>query len=395
MPPAASGPSVGDDVSSSDQRSPDIGRLLAALAGTHADRVPLFELGVQSPSLEAVLGWSPRAGLVGVHTTADRVAYEQSAVPAAFQPRIVGEYPQPLSTLTISPTDYVEFCRKAANDALLVQVTWTGLHSAIAARGEFGGWDDLASMVPPPDMGYVRQYVQRYVDAAAQTNLGVGVAVHSCFARTYEALGFENFAYLLYDDRPLVEHLMDVYTAYAVAVAETVADMPIAFFWLLDDLADSHGLLVHPDVIEALWVQRTARILAPIRARNLPIVYHCDGRLDRVIPFALRLNVSAIQPIQANCNDIYRIKADVGDRLCLMGNVDIAGVLAFGSEEQVASDVRSHIDRLGVGGGYVLGSSHSITSGVKPANYVAMIRAGLEFGGYASKPTRFRVDSPT
>jgi uroporphyrinogen-III decarboxylase len=383
--------SVTYEAALADWPGPDVGRLLAAFALSHADRIPLFELGVFSPSLEAVLGRTPEGGLVGAHTPAERVAYER-ARQAPDEPRLVAEYPQPLSTLTISPRDYVELCAKAGMDAVLVQVSWTGLHSAIASRGEVRDWSDVEAMVAPPDMAYVRAYVQRYLDATAGTNVGVGVAVHSCLAKTYEALGFENFALLLYDDPALVRHLMDAFAEYGTAVAETVADMPISFFWVLDDLADSHGLLVHPDVLEALWVGRTARILAPVQRRGLPVVYHCDGRLDGVLPLALRLGFSAIQPVQATCNDIFQMKRDAGDRICLMGNIDIGGVLAFGSEDEVDTDVRRHMGGLADGGGYVLGSSHSITSAVPPQNYLAMIAAGLAWGTYAdprhARPSR-------
>jgi uroporphyrinogen decarboxylase len=46
--------------------------------------------------------------------------------------------------------------------------------------------------------------------------------------------------------------------------------------------------------------------------------------------------------------------------------------------------VRQAIADAGEGGGYILTSSNSIHSSVKPENFVAMARAGREFGAYAA-----------
>jgi uroporphyrinogen decarboxylase len=58
--------------------------------------------------------------------------------------------------------------------------------------------------------------------------------------------------------------------------------------------------------------------------------------------------------------DIYGIKKQYGDRLALCGNIDIDGVLLKGTPEEVAADVKEHVDRLAQGGGYIAASSHNL-----------------------------------
>ncbi len=265
---------------------------------------------------------------------------------------------------------------------MVVYLSWFGLHGSIGTRGEFRDWADLDNMVPAPDMSEVRGHLARYIEAARGTGLGVGAIVHGCYARASEAIGFENLALKLYDDRRFVERTLDMFTDYAVHVAETVADMDISFFWLFDDIADNNGCQISPFVLDQLWFPRIERILAPIKAKGLPVVYHCDGNLREVIPMAVRLGIDAIQPVQPNCNDIYQMKKQVGDQLCLMGNIDLGGVLTCGIPAEVLTDAREHIHRLGRGGGYVLGSGHSITPEVPPGNFLAMVEAAVHFGRY-------------
>ena len=89
-----------------------------------------------------------------------------------------------------------------------------------------------------------------------------------------------------------------------------------------------------------------------------------------------------MHPIQPNCNDIYAYKKEYGSDLCLIGNIDLAGVLTFGTPAEVRKDTIKHIDALAPGGGYVVASSHSVTDDVPPENYQAMIQAAWEQGRY-------------
>ena len=65
-----------------------------------------------------------------------------------------------------------------------------------------------------------------------------------------------------------------------------------------------------------------------------------------------------------------------------MGNVNCAGNLVYGDKNDVIEEVKDCIRIGSPGGGYILSSSNSIHSGVKPENYVAMIEAVKQYGSY-------------
>ena len=79
--------------------------------------------------------------------------------------------------------------------------------------------------------------------------------------------------------------------------------------------------------------------------------------------------------------DLAEVGAKYPD-LCLMGNVNCGATLSWKSTEEVRQEVKECIRKAGYGGGYICMSSNSIHSGVKPENYVAMIKAVREFGKY-------------
>ena len=202
------------------------------------------------------------------------------------------------------------------------------------------------------------------------------------FAYSNEVLGIENFMLKLYDDIELVEHIMDIFIDYSTRITKELSKRNIDCFWLDDDMAFNNGFLVQPEFIKDLWIPRTNKMLEPLKEKNIPIYMHCCANITDLIPIAIDLGIKAIHPLQPNCNDIYALKEKYGHKMSFVGNIDLAGVLSFGTPEEVMEDTRKHIDKLAPGGGYVVASSHSITDDVPPQNYIAMIETAQTYGKY-------------
>jgi uroporphyrinogen decarboxylase len=82
--------------------------------------------------------------------------------------------------------------------------------------------------------------------------------------------------------------------------------------------------------------------------------------------------------------DTAALKKDFGSDIVFWGGaVDPQSTLVFGTPQQVADEVRRHIDDLAPGGGYVLSNVHNIQYGVPPANIVAMFDTCREYGAYS------------
>jgi uroporphyrinogen decarboxylase len=80
--------------------------------------------------------------------------------------------------------------------------------------------------------------------------------------------------------------------------------------------------------------------------------------------------------------DMAEAKEKLGSRVCLLGNVSCAFSLVSGTPEEVIAETRDVIRKAARGGGLICMSSNAIHSGVKPENYLAMVKAIREFGKY-------------
>jgi len=133
-----------------------------------------------------------------------------------------------------------------------------------------------------------------------------------------------------------------------------------------------------PEVFKELMVPRYRRVLEKV---TIPWVLHSDGNITKVVDVLIDLGVAGIHPNEKGATDIRAMKRDYGDRVCLLGNVDL-NLLGMGSPEEVDREVRELIRDVGPGGGYVLTSGNSLASYLKPECVLAMSEAVKKYGHY-------------
>ena len=349
---------------------PDIHRLLAAFALKKHDRVPNLEYAIKAPTLQYVMGRKPDVeGFWEAHSPAELIQLTQQT----------GSRPDMARSPGMQLPDQIELCRKTGMDAVLLRRNYVGT----SRRLHFGwlrDWTDLEKLEEPVPVPECVRRVKECLDLINGTQIGVAWMSDVLLTAIYDAMGLDRFCLKLYDDPQLVMHLLDHFSHAGQELAEAMSELPLAFYLFQDDLAGNQGPFVSPAWLEEHWVPCVNRILAPIKARNIPIIFHCCGNLKKILPLAVRMGFKAVNPIQPTCNDIYQIKKEYGDAICLIGNMDINGNLTHGTAEDMVKETREHIERLSGNGGYVVASSHSITEAVKPENYVAMITTAHTYG---------------
>jgi len=77
-----------------------------------------------------------------------------------------------------------------------------------------------------------------------------------------------------------------------------------------------------------------------------------------------------------------RNRGVITDRVCLSSNLNCAQLVPDGVVEQVRHGVIECLRKAAGGGGFIMHSSNSIHSSVKPDNYRTMIEATRQHGKY-------------
>jgi uroporphyrinogen decarboxylase len=201
------------------------------------------------------------------------------------------------------------------------------------------------------------------------------------FTMTWEMMGFEAFSLAIYENPDLVKALNEKLGNLVLAMFEYFAQSDaVDVIWYSDDIAFTQGLLVSPDTLHEYFFPWLRKIGDLARKANKPLLYHSDGILWDVFDDIVDCGVSAIHPIEPKAMDIAEVKRRYGDKLCILGNVDV-DILARGTREQIRTIVKRNIDQVGYNGGYCVGSGNSIPEYVLYENYLALLEAAREFGG--------------
>jgi hypothetical protein len=326
----------------------DIRRLLAAFRRQAVDRVPNFEYLICRRNVEAILG-----------------------KPAG-------------KSWELSAADYVTLVRRIGMDAVGGKLFLRA--GQILSRVPMGSLKDrgcLAALRRDGTVGPAEidaSQLDEYFSAVNGTGIGVWMHLSAGLTAAYDAMGLERFCLALYDDPAFVEELLDLVLEDNLRSIERLLPYGFSFFHIGDDLGHKSGLLFRPDFLRSVWAPRVRQTVEPLISRGIPVTFHSDGNIVEAIPLIIELRFCALNPIEPYGMEIADIKRRFGSSLCLIGNIDIAGPLAFGSPEEVRRDVREHLRLLAPGGGYVCATSHSVTDDIPPANFRAMVEAVHRYG---------------
>ena len=150
-----------------------------------------------------------------------------------------------------------------------------------------------------------------------------------------------------------------------------------------DDYASNRGPMMSPGIFRQFLLPRLKTMVDMIHEEGAFCIKHSDGNLYSLLEMIVSAGPDGLNPIEPVAGmELRRVKQLVGDRVCLVGNIDCGHLLPHGTADEVREAVRQAIADAAPGGGYILSSSNSIHSSCSPANFVAMVRACQEFGRY-------------
>jgi uroporphyrinogen-III decarboxylase len=154
-----------------------------------------------------------------------------------------------------------------------------------------------------------------------------------------------------------------------------------AVLWGID-FGQKSGPFISPRMFSELFLEANRERVARIHARGLRVIKHSCGSNRGLLDYFVEIGYDCYQSIQPTAGmDICEIKQSHGDKLALWGGVGVEHLVS-GTPEQVREDVRRAMACAKPGGGFILGSSHSIAVGTKYDNFMAMLDEHHKLAAY-------------
>ena len=364
-------------------------RVLAALRHEQPDRVPTGEAEIDAPIVQAFLG---RPTLYG----------GKFELLKAYQ---AGRRDEVVDSIK---RDYVEFIRKAGHalatvmlvpdrDAEFYPLKQVGERDYQDGNGNCFRYSqetqELIRIRPsgkpirliskPPDplnpTESELEFARYVIEQLGDSHFILATQILNALSTPYRGVGFFDTAIEAMIERPeqFRQERLEQAATYGQVVARWKA-LGCDGIWGAEDVGMNTGTIFSPrsirEVLFPAWQRRTEAA----HATGMYHLFHSCGNNRAVWDLFVEAGFDAYQAIQEE-EPLADLKRLVGDRLTLWGGVSCR-LLDIGTPGQIREQARAAIETAAPGGGFILGSSHSLGVGVSYENYRAMLDALDQYG---------------
>jgi uroporphyrinogen decarboxylase len=236
--------------------------------------------------------------------------------------------------------------------------------------------------VPDPDkpgrMDALKALVERFKGKRA-----VGCHLHDSFSYPSYLFGMSELFVNMLEEPDWVKEVIDACTAHNVRMVELAMQAGADYIVFGDDVGGKAGPLMAPRHYAEFFLPGLARVVQAAKSRGAYVIKHTDGNVLRLLDMFIEAGIDAFHPSDPSSGmDIVEVKRRYGDRLTVCGGVDTGEPLSHWPVADLVAAVRQRITELAPGGGWMIASSNTIHSSVRPENYQAMVTAVRTYGNY-------------
>lgn len=191
----------------------------------------------------------------------------------------------------------------------------------------------------------------------------------------------EAFAFRMVDEPEKVHAEASAMVDHMLAYAERLRDHGgLDGFALCADYCLNTGPFLSPRQFSEFVTPYLARLIKGERDLGFYTIKHTDGNIMPILDQLVQAKPHALHSIDPQTGvDIAEVKRLVGDRVCLIGNVN-CGLLDSGTDDEVVENVRYCLKHGMPGGGYIFSTSNCIYTGMRLARYELMLDTWREYG---------------
>ena len=241
---------------------------------------------------------------------------------------------------------------------------------------------DLDSYTPPdpldsPVVEQVRQLADRFKGDKAIAVVGEASFAPSQYLRA--GLGNLMMDYAL---RPeFVHKLARIGLEYHAELYPKLIEEGAEVIILGDDYAYKTGTFMSPAHFEQFILPSLKAVVQIIKEAGAFCIKHTDGNIWEIMDMLIDTGVDMLGPLEWPYMALDEVRNHSGGQLGVMGNVDV-DLLGRGTVEEVRAATKELLRRVSPLGGHILSSANTISSAVRPENFIAMLETVRQHGTY-------------
>lgn len=345
-------------------------RFLTAMEHRQPDRIPLFDFLFQQDLFKEVLGRRPE------------VYNAEDAVACSFK---LG-----MDSVWIPSDGFAGYSPKMLGDNVY-QDEWGTVYKKTESSWPIDppveypirDWEDFKNWECPDPHDSNRTKSVREALVLAEGKMAVLGGVTGPFTSLFFLMGMEEACLCSMEEPELFHAIMRMATDYNIAAGLHLLEAGADAVIISEDMGYNSGTFLSPENMRIFILPYIREMTRAFKAHGAKIMLHCDGNMNGILDDLAHSGIDAWQPLERKGkNDLGYVKRTYGDILTPIGNVDSSITLPFGTREDVVNQTLECMRVAGPGGGYILGSDHSLHDGIPVENIYAMVETVKKYGEY-------------
>ncbi len=204
------------------------------------------------------------------------------------------------------------------------------------------------------------------------------------FELMHPVCGHENLLVGMALEPEWIADMVDVYSRVTVELQEMLfaeEGRPDGI-WYYEDMGFKHKPFFSLEMYRELIQPGHLHTIGYAKRLGLPVVMHSCGFVEPLLPGMVESGIDCLQVIEVKAGmDLQRIHRAYGDRLSLMGGIDVRTVYT-NDRATIDAELEAKVPAVKDGYGFTLHSDHSIPCTVDYDTYRYFIDKGLALGRY-------------
>jgi len=227
----------------------------------------------------------------------------------------------------------------------------------------------------------VREVKEAVLEAGDE--IAVFGSVRGTFGFLFIMLGFENLAAALYEEPELLTELIEAADAFRTKLGLKLIEAGCTALYVANDMGMNGSTLISPDQLRAFFFPSLKKQIAAWKAAGGRVILHSCGNVNAVLEDLADMDIDAINNIQVKAGmNLADVKARIGDRVTVVGNVDATGVMCQPDKSVIADAIKTVVDTAGGDGGLIIATDHSFHEGIPQENVLYFLEAAREIGRF-------------
>jgi uroporphyrinogen decarboxylase len=189
--------------------------------------------------------------------------------------------------------------------------------------------------------------------------------------------GYENICFFLMDDRKLLSEILERIGALYEVIYTGMAQLEsVGALVISDDLGYKTQTLISPQDLREFILPLHKKLVDIAHYHNKPCILHSCGNLSSIMDELIDdVGIDAKHSYEDIIMPVDAFAKKYKERVAILGGFDV-NRLVCSSQEDIRGYTRFLLDNLGGFGGYALGSGNSIPDYVPVSNYLTMLDEG-------------------